>query len=168
MLKQSISRIMSICALKIMISIFSCMGYVTTANADFIHYIHGIYHHAITGYDGVVPSYLEVPGNITTIYGFADCSTLNTLRITGSHKIGNAAFQNCKNLREVQFPNGFVAYGNWPTIEENAFDGCDNLRTLKIYFDGGNGSMKWPYSSGINSASASLKKIFRILLLGTA
>ena len=157
-----------------------CMLATGRANAEFTWGSYGFDNIQITGYNDIVPSYLEIPESIdwggrygpsgvVSIKGFANCLTLNTLRINKqSLRFEDAAFQNCKFLSEMQLSYSFITTGaffSYNNIAESAFIGCDNLNVLRLLFNGGDGNMDLMYSSTINNAPASFKQNIKKIII---
>ena len=42
-------------------------------------------------------------------------------------RLGNKVFNNCKNLKEIELPNGLES------IYDNAFEGCISLSTITLF-----------------------------------
>lgn len=70
-----------------------------------------------------------VPGGIKRIgdYAFAECEDLREIILPESlEEIGKEAFKNCRSLQKIRFPESVK------DIEEAAFQGCRSLRELKL------------------------------------
>ena len=67
---------------------------------------------------------ITIPPDVTTIshYAFSDCSSIRSVCFEGESKIRDiklGAFQNCKSLKQVNFPSSLT------TIAQTAFQNCD-------------------------------------------
>ena len=88
----------------------------------------------ITGYNGTLPSSLEIPGTIdekTVVsiepHAFKGCMQLTSVTLPDSvSTIGNWAFQGCSNLTEVNLPGRLTSIGDY------AFHSCTSLNTIHI------------------------------------
>lgn len=72
---------------------------------------------------------------------FEDCTSLKRITIpAGVTYIGSRAFGGCTALCQISFPT------KWPSVAEDAFEGCDNLVTTEIHYalDGGTNNASNP------------------------
>jgi len=77
---------------------------------------------------------VEIPASITNIEGwaFAGCSKLTSVNFAPDSQlesIGNSAFENCKNLTNIEIPSSVKNLG-YGVFSSYVFSGCINLKSV--------------------------------------
>lgn len=80
----------------------------------------------------IIPGYLRIPACITKVEdtSFSSCNDIYKLEIESKHRIeiGNFAFSDCRNLREVAIKAPIYKIG------DGVFKGCTKLKEVKLSY----------------------------------